>query len=107
MIAPRRQQKAYDHRLREFVYQQQSIDFALSRGIPRSTAAGWLKYQQRVISIKAHDVTIEQLEAMVISQAKRIQRLKAIIHFSRSFSNFLAFDSKVADCHRGRTNFVS
>ena len=37
-----RTQRGYDHRLRELVWQTQSIDAAVRHGVPRSTARGWL-----------------------------------------------------------------
>ena len=38
-----RRQKTYDHRLRELVRRTRDLSIATSVGVPRSTAAGWLR----------------------------------------------------------------
>ena len=42
MSALTRTQRKYDHRLRELVQSTGSVDVAVRRGVPRSTAYGWL-----------------------------------------------------------------
>ena len=41
MSALTRTQRKYDHRLRELVQSTGSVDVAVRRGVPRSTAYGW------------------------------------------------------------------
>ena len=44
MSAPRKQHR-YDHRLRKLVYDSREIGIALSLGVPKSTADGWLRHE--------------------------------------------------------------
>lgn len=43
MLEQRRQQRTYDHRLRELVRETGDLTVATKLGVPRSTAAGWLR----------------------------------------------------------------
>jgi hypothetical protein len=49
MIAPKRVQQAYDHRLRQFVCTTGDTDHALRIGVPRSTANGWLQPRAQLL----------------------------------------------------------
>ena len=67
MIAPKRVQRAYDHRLRQFVCTTGDTDHALRVGVPRSTANGWLRPRaQSVISLSQFDQHVESLETELV-----------------------------------------
>jgi hypothetical protein len=42
MSTTTRKQRSYDHRLRELVQSTRDVNLAIQRGVPRSTAHGWL-----------------------------------------------------------------
>ena len=56
MVTAARTQRIYDHRLRNLVYSTGRIEIALDRGVPRSTARGWLRTSPRQV------VSIDELE---------------------------------------------
>ncbi|QDT93640.1 hypothetical protein [Gimesia algae] len=57
-----RKQRSYDHRLKELVRSTGNIDVAIQRGVPRSTARGWLtKTMSDVITIDVLDMSLEKL----------------------------------------------
>ncbi len=60
MIATTRVQRRYDHRLRELVRSTGDMQHALRRGVPRSTARGWLK------STRAEIVTVNVAEGDIL-----------------------------------------
>ena len=50
-------QNVYDHRLRDMVRQTDDPGYATAAGVPRSTAAGWLRRDlQPVVSIDVLDM---------------------------------------------------
>jgi len=52
MSEQRRQQRTYDHRLRELVRKTGDLTIATRLGVPRSTVAGWLRAQpQDVVTL--------------------------------------------------------
>ena len=62
MIATTRTQNRYDHRLRDLVQSTGSIEHALRRGVPRSTAHGWLS------ATRAEVVTLDVVERDVLER---------------------------------------
>ena len=80
MAEQRRQQRIYDHRLKELVRQAGNLTIATRLGVPRSTAAGWLRRQpQDVITLDVLELREKQLQAEVLKLRRRIRALGAII----------------------------
>ncbi len=61
--------RSYDHRLRNLVRSAGDIGHATRRGIPRSTARGWLT------STRAEVVTLDVVDMDVLNRAIRIDIL--------------------------------
>ncbi len=75
-----RLQNTYDHRLRDLVRRTGDISIATSLGVPRSTAAGWLKQSANsVVSIELIETDREELEAEVAKLRKRVKRMVALL----------------------------
>jgi putative transposase len=80
MSEQRRQQRTYDHRLRDLVRETGDLSVATKLGVPRSTAAGWLRAQpQDVISLDVLDLRERQLQAEALKLRRRIRVLGATI----------------------------
>jgi hypothetical protein len=66
MIAPKRKQNAYDHRLRELVFRSGRTQTAKRIGVLRSTIHGWTKARpQPVLTLTAEGDYVESLEKRV------------------------------------------
>jgi len=75
-----RVQRAYDHRLRNFVHDTGDSSHATRIGVPRSTASGWIKRDKKtVVSLKSHDHDIEKLECEVVRLRSQVVKLRAIV----------------------------
>ena len=75
-----RAQRRYDHRLRNLVRTTQDIRCAVQRGVPRSTARGWLtKTDTSVVTVDAVDMDASQLQREVLQLRRRIQKLTALL----------------------------
>ena len=69
-------QRKYDHRLRELVRATGNIEMALKRGVPPSTARGWVKGTQAdVVTIDVADMNVQQLQQEILTLRKRVERL--------------------------------
>ncbi|WP_168164231.1 hypothetical protein [Pirellula sp. SH-Sr6A] len=80
MIAPKRQQNSYDHRLRELVFQSGRTETARRIGVPRSTIHGWTKARPRpVVTVIAKDDYVESLEKRIYLLERRTARLRALL----------------------------
>ena len=80
MSNSKRSQHRYDHRLKELVRSTGNIDVAIQRGVPRSTARGWLtKTMSEVITVDVLDVSVAELQCEVISLRRRNTRLIALL----------------------------
>ena len=80
MIAPKRQQNAYDHRLRELVFRSGRTETARQIGVPRSTIHGWTKARPRpVVTLTAKGDYVEDLEKRVYLLERRTARLRALL----------------------------
>jgi hypothetical protein len=80
MIAPKRVQRVYDHRLRQFICTTGDTAHALRIGVPRSTANGWLRSrQQPVISLSQFGQLVEALETEVARLRVQTVRLRHIL----------------------------
>ena len=73
-------QQKYDHRLRQIVFSTGNIRVALDRGVPRSTARGWLRSTPRaVVSAEGLDWSIEELQSEVLVLRRRNKELLALL----------------------------
>ena len=76
-----RSQKTYDHRLRDLVRRTRDVTQATSLGVPRSTAAGWLRQPDRsTITIDVLSNDARDLHAEIIRLRRRVQKLRAVSH---------------------------
>ncbi len=73
MVNAAQTQRIYDHRLRNLVYSTGRIEIALDRGVPRSTARGWLRSSPREV------VSIDELEHSVEELRERNSKLRALL----------------------------
>jgi len=75
-----RTQRRYDHRLRNLVRSTRDIHCALQRGVPRSTARGWLTESEvSVVTVDAVDMNVIQLQREVLQLRRRIRKLTALL----------------------------
>ena len=75
-----RTQNTYDHRLKDLVRSTGKIDVAIQRGVPRSTARGWLtKAPVQVITLDVLEMDAAQLQREVVSLWRRNARLIALL----------------------------
>jgi putative transposase len=72
MPGQRRHQRSYDHRLRDLVRETGDLTLATERGVPRSTAVGWLRAEKRdIVTLDVLDQTESQLRAEVLKLRRR------------------------------------
>ena len=75
-----RPKRSYDHRLRETVQRTGDLRIATSHGVPRSTAAGWLKAECRpTVTVDALSMKEEDLQSEVMRLRRRVMKLRAVI----------------------------
>ncbi len=80
MTKATRAQRNYDHRLRNLVFSTGNIQLALDRGVPRSTAHGWLRTAPReVVSVDGLDHTVEELRNELFALREKIAKLRALL----------------------------
>jgi hypothetical protein len=80
MVAATRPQRAYDHRLREFVHRSGSDLHAVGIAIPRSTLHSWKsRVPKPVVGLVASDKTIRKLEAEVVRLNLQVRKLRCIL----------------------------
>ena len=80
MSTTTRPQRRYDHRLREFVYETGDIDHAVRRGVPRSTARGWLtSTPAHVVTAEVFDREPHDLDREVLVLRRRVAQLSALL----------------------------
>jgi len=80
MYKSTRKQRSYDHRLKKLVRSTVNIDVAIQRGVPRSTARGWLtKNMSDVITVDVLETSLVELQHEVVSLRRRNARLIALL----------------------------
>lgn len=80
MATSPRKQKRYDHRLRELVQSTGDINLAVQRGVPRSTAHGWLaKNSVDIVTLDVLDMNVSQLQQELVSLRRRNERLISLL----------------------------
>ena len=80
MVATARAQQRYDHRLRDLVRSTGDIGHSTQRGIPRSTARGWMTSTcAKVVTVDVVDWDAHHLQQEVLALRNRVERLVAIL----------------------------
>lgn len=80
MSSTTRMQRKYDHRLRDLIRSTGDINHATERGIPRSTARGWLTGTPReVVSVDEVGLDVVKLQQEVLALRRRLERLIALL----------------------------
>ena len=80
MTSATRIQHRYDHRLRDLVRSTGDVGHAIRRGVPRSTARGWLTSScTKVVTIDVVDLDVLRLQQEVLALRKRVERLVAML----------------------------
>ncbi len=80
MIATTRSQNRYDHRLRDLVRSTGNIEHALRRGVPRSTARGWLSSTPTdVVTLDVIEGDVLTLQQEVLQMRRRVERLVTLL----------------------------
>ena len=80
MTSTTRTLRRYDHRLRDLVRSTGDIGHAERRGVPRSTARGWLTSTRAdVVTVDVFDMDIVNLQQEVLALRNRVERLVALL----------------------------
>ena len=80
MTSTTRIQHRYDHRLLELVRSTGDVEYAIQRGVPRSTARGWLTATRaEVVTVDIVDMDALRLQQEVLELRSRVQRLVALL----------------------------
>jgi hypothetical protein len=79
-MSARRARRSYDHRLIELVRETGDPTIATRLGVPRSTAAGWLRRAPAaVVAATTTDATIVELQVRVARLERRMRRLMSFL----------------------------
>ena len=102
-----RLQRTYDHRLRELVQSTGDIQHATRRGVPRSTAHGWLSSTRaQVVTLDGVDGDLLRLQQEVLVLRKRVERLITLLRLVvvlLKVSGFSLTSARIPDGARKRT----
>ena len=80
MVATTRIQHRYDHRLSDLVRSSGDIGHATRRGVPRSTARGWLtSTRAEVVTVDVVDLDVLRLQQEVLALRQRVEWLVAML----------------------------
>lgn len=80
MVEATRPQRAYDHRLREFVHRSRSDQHAIGFAIPRSTLHSWKSRAPKpVVGLNESDKSIKELESEVVRLTLQVRKLRCIL----------------------------
>jgi putative transposase len=83
MPTTRRPQQRYDHRLRDLVHRTGDLRIATQRGVPRSTARGWLALAPTaVVSLQVIVLTEPELRQEVVRLRRRVGKLAALLRLA-------------------------
>src|SRR5207244_1199387 len=77
-----RPQQRYDHRLRNLVQRTGDVTVATDRGVPRSTARGWLGATTVVVCLDVGDLTESELRQEGLKLRRRVQKLTALLRLA-------------------------
>jgi len=99
--------RAYDHRLRDLVCEQRDPTLLHELGVPRSTAASWIRRGQRpVISAEVLAMDQQELQTAVLALQRRARFLLAILRLAFllvRLSGFRLDSRRVPDGNAKRT----
>jgi putative transposase len=71
MATTTRTQRRYDHRLRDLARATRDIDYAIRRGVPRSTARSWLTHPNvEVVTVDVLNMNTIQLQQEVFAASR-------------------------------------
>jgi len=80
MVSATRTQRAYDHRLREFVHRSGSDRQAVGIAIPRSTLHSWKSRAPKpVVGLIGSDKSILELESEVVRLTLQVRKLRCLL----------------------------
>ena len=83
MATTARPQQRYDHRLRHLVHRTGDVTVATDRGVPRSTARGWLGAARAdVVCLDVADLTEPELRQEVLKLRRRVHKLTALLRLA-------------------------
>src|SRR6266849_8888113 len=83
MTTTGRPQQRYDHRLRNLVQRTGDVTIATDRGVPRSTARGWLGQGPKVVvSLEVTNLTAAELQQEVLELRRRVKKLTALLRLA-------------------------
>jgi hypothetical protein len=103
MTTTGRDQRRYDHRLRDLVQRTGDVTIATHLGVPRSTARGWLrKVPKVVVSLDVTNLTASELQREVLALRRRIKKLTALLRLTLALlrtSGFTLTDDSLPDGH--------
>ena len=78
-----RPQQRYDHRLRDLVQRTGVLTIATKRGVPRSTARGWLGAAPTVVvGLEVANLTEQELRQEILTLRRRVARLAALLRLA-------------------------
>jgi putative transposase len=87
-----RPQRRYDHRLREVVRRTGDLTIATDRGVPRSTARGWLGAAPPVVvSLDMADLSESELRQEVVKLRRRVEKLAALLRLAMALLHTSGF----------------
>jgi transposase InsO family protein len=82
------QQKVYDHRLHQLVFESGDINIALRLGVPRSTATDWLRRQPKpIVTLDLLDMDTARLQQEVLRLRHRVSTLSALFRLLLALVN--------------------
>lgn len=106
MIATTRTQNRYDPRLRNLVRSTGNIELALQRGVPRSTARGWLSSATTdVVTLDVVERDLVSLQQEVLQLRRRVERLVTLLRLLvvlLKVSGFSLAHARIAEGSRKR-----
>jgi len=105
MIIPvpttKREQRRYDHRLRDLVQRTGNVTVATDLGVPRSTAQGWLRTAPKVVvSLDVTNLNKSELEDEVLKLRRRVKKLTALLRLALALlrtSGFMLTHERLPD----------
>lgn len=71
--------QSYDHRLRDLVRDTGDVTIATRLGVPRSTAAGWLRKDGKVVTAEPVSAREKELQGEVVRLRRRVRALRAVV----------------------------
>jgi hypothetical protein len=87
-----RPQQRYDHRLRDLVQRTGDLTIATKRGVPRSTARGWLGAPPTVVvSLEVANLTEPELRQEILKLRRRVKKLAALLRLALALLHTVGF----------------